>query len=458
MSTDAPQQPRLPAAPRTSDSDAASRANDLLHPALAGSKQRQFLLSIVRITFFALFATVTLLTIIRVDPGSPRQVQVTLSWYITIGVAAAIAALVVAVDVFTPTKKISTLFSVFFGLLGATLATAAIGFVIDLLAASYEIKAPELIGTTKVLVGIALAYLAISVVLQTQDDFRLVIPYVEFAKQLRGPRPLLLDTSALIDGRMVEVAQTGLMQSTVVVPRFVINELQVLADSADRGKRARGRRGLDMIAKLQRFTGIDVAIDETTPTGEGVDAKLVELGATTKAMLVTTDAGLRRIAEIRGVPVLFVSDLATALKPMLGPGDTVTLRLVRAGEQPGQGVGYLEDGTMVVVEDGAPMVGEVAALIVTSTMQTSAGRLLFARLATPIVEDVRSGPAQVQEPDSSSEMMSQNNEEVADGRPASQPTDLPSTPSATPERPRSPFPPVAPKSIRGSTPRNPRRG
>jgi uncharacterized protein YacL len=441
----------------------AARAADLLHPALAGSKQRQFLLSIVRITFFALFATVTLLTIIRVDPGSPRQVQVTLSWYITIGVAAAIAALVVAVDVFTPTKKISTLFSVFFGLLGATLATAAIGFVIDLLAASYEIKAPELIGTTKVLVGIALAYLAISVVLQTQDDFRLVIPYVEFAKQLRGPRPLLLDTSALIDGRMVEVAQTGLVQSTVVVPRFVIGELQVLADSADRGKRARGRRGLDMIAKLQRFTGIDVAIDETSPAAEGVDAKLVELGATTKAMLVTTDAGLRRIAEIRGVPVLFVSDLATALKPMLGPGDTVTLRLVRAGEQPGQGVGYLEDGTMVVAEDGAPMVGEVAALIVTSTMQTSAGRLLFARLAVPVPSSVVTPVAAPVETHVEPVDGANAAGDVEPVAPISQEQPDLAAPSGgvasqSAERPRSPFPPVPPKSIRGGTPRNPRRG
>jgi uncharacterized protein YacL len=452
-------------------------ANDLLHPGISGTKQRQFLLSIVRIAFFALFATVTLLTIIRVDPGSPRQVQVTLSWYITITVAAAIAALVVAVDVFTPTKKISTLFSVFFGLLGATLATAAIGFVIDLLAASYEIKAPELIGTTKVLVGIALAYLAISVVLQTQDDFRLVIPYVEFAKQLRGPRPLLLDTSALIDARMVEVAQTGMVQSTVVVPRFVIGELQVLADSADRGKRARGRRGLEMIAKLQRFSGIDLAIDETSPPADGVDSKLVELAVTTKAMLVTTDSGLRRIAEIRGVPVLFVPDLAIALKPMLGPGDTVTLRLVRAGEQPGQGVGYLEDGTMVVVEDGGPAVGEVAALIITSTMQTSAGRLLFARLATPVgaesriaisgeatqpvdgraVEvntaadraDMQDAPHAVAEPDGSAD---------AGTGSGSQPVHLPSPPGGQADRPRSPFPPVPPKSIRGGTPRNPRRG
>jgi hypothetical protein len=213
-----------------------------------------------------------------------------------------------------------------------------------------------------------------------------------------------------------------------------------------------------MIAKLQRFTGIDVAIDETTPTGEGVDAKLVELGATTKAMLVTTDAGLRRIAEIRGVPVLFVSDLATALKPMLGPGDTVTLRLVRAGEQPGQGVGYLEDGTMVVVEDGAPMVGEVAALMIGSTMQTSAGRLLFARLAVPIESEVRSAHDRVQVAEPAGGLMDQESETAAESGPISQPTDAPSAQSTSPERPRSPFPPVPPKSIRGSTPRNPRRG
>ncbi len=437
--------------------------DDLLHPLHAAQRQRAFLLSLTRILFLALFATVTLLTIIKFDVGSQRSLELTISWHITLAVAAVIASIVVLADVFTPTKKISTLFSIFFGLLGAVLATIAVGFVIDLIATSYDIKALELIGSTKVLIGIALAYLAISIVLQTQDDFRLVIPYVEFAKQLRGPRPLMLDTSALIDGRIVEVAQTGLIQSPVVVPRFVISELQMLADSADRNRRSRGRRGLDMMTRVQRFAGIDVTVDETHPGDKqrGVDEMLVELALATRSMIVTTDSGLRRVAEIRAVPVLFMADLSNALKPQLGPGDAITLRLSRKGEQLGQGVGYLEDGTMVVAEDGGDYVGQVVPLMIGSTMSTSAGRLLFARVVKEavtqaseaneidrteeVIEVVETEEGPAESPQAAESVQPEPVQEV---HPETTKTDTPR---------RGPFPPVPPKNIRGNTPRNPRR-
>lgn len=437
--------------------------DDLLHPLHAAKRQRAFLLSLTRILFLALFATVTLLTIIKFDVGSQRSLELTISWHITLAVAGIIASIVVLADVFTPTKKISTLFSIFFGLLGAVLATIAVGFVIDLIATSYDIKALELIGSTKVLIGIALAYLAISIVLQTQDDFRLVIPYVEFAKQLRGPRPLMLDTSALIDGRIVEVAQTGLIQSPVVVPRFVISELQMLADSADRNRRSRGRRGLDMMTRLQRFAGIDVTVDETHPGDKqrGVDEMLVELALATRSMIVTTDSGLRRVAEIRAVPVLFMADLSNALKPQLGPGDAITLRLSRKGEQVGQGVGYLEDGTMVVAEDGGDYVGQIVPLMIGSTMSTSAGRLLFARVVKEAAAPGDSAEQTVGPVDEVETVEA----EVSNSQPAQEPVAAEEAPVAethseqakTESPKRGPFPPVPPKTIRGTTPRNPRR-
>src|SRR6185295_3050090 len=163
--------------------------------------------------------------------------------------------------------------SVFLGLLGGMLATVALGSIMDLLlqttipeGEAREAIAP-LMTTIKIMMGITLCYLGVTTVLQTQDDFRLVIPYVEFSKVMRGPRPLVLDTSALIDARIVDVGETGIVQTPIVVPRFVVAELQVLADSHDKLKRARGRRGLDVVRRLQRST-LDVSIDETLVPGK----------------------------------------------------------------------------------------------------------------------------------------------------------------------------------------------
>src|SRR5690606_8027648 len=178
--------------------------------------------------------------------------------------------------------KIGMLVSIYLGLLAAILATLALGYLIDLLAYLWGVtEAPgdsnALVNFAKVIIGIALAYLCITTVLQTQDDFRLVIPYVEFAKQIRGPRPLLLDYSALIDARIADLGQTGIIQSPVIIPSFVIAELQLLADSQDKLRRARGRRGLDVITRIQRLATLDVSIDETPVPGKAMDQMLVEL-------------------------------------------------------------------------------------------------------------------------------------------------------------------------------------
>jgi uncharacterized protein YacL len=206
-----------------------------------------------------------------------------------------------------------------------------------------------------------------------------VIPYVEFAKQIRGMRPLLLDTSSLIDARVVDLARTGLIQSPVVIPRFVVAELQTLSDSGDNLKRARGRRGLEMTRKLQRDAGLDVTIDESIVPGKNVDQMLVELGREMQGMVVTADVALARVAEIHGVPVLNLNDVANALKPSLVPGEQVRVQLVKPGEQDGQAVGYLADGTMIVAEHASELIGADADLVVTSSLQTSAGRMIFAK-------------------------------------------------------------------------------
>lgn len=440
------------------------------------------LLRIVRIGFIALITVVTLLTILQVEPGAGRgAVALAVGWPVTLGVALSLAAVVLLIDVLTPTKKISTLFSVFFGLLGAMLATVAVGFIVDLLASTYDIRAPGLVAAVKVLIGIALAYLGITTVLQTQDDFRLVIPYVEFAKQYRGPRPLVLDSSALIDGRFIEFAGSGLVQSPIVVPRFVIEELQRLADLGDKHKRSRGRRGLDMIGKLQRTAGVDVSIDDTNLVPQPVDQMLIELAGGMNGMVVTTDAALERIGQIRGVPVLNVHDVATSLRPTVVPGEQIRLTIIREGEQPGQGVGYLDDGTMVVVDDGAGYIGEDVPLVIGTSVQTSAGRIVFAKLFRG--KEQRNAPPEQQVTPStlpnddavSSEnagSVNQNPPEAFGTNAAPEPEadgEAPlggrpgtTTPGGTPGAgpapgPRTPFPPKPPRSVRQGTPRNPRR-
>ncbi len=324
-----------------------------------------------------------MLGILNIGPDATRGEggeRLVTGWGWALGFAVALAAAVLAIDILTPTKKISTLSGVFLGLIAGLTATIGIGFLLDLLAQGYAIEDSPIISTIKVLFGVAFCYLGVSIVLQTQDDFRLVIPYVEFAKQIRGAKPLLLDTSVVIDARIVEIGETGLIQAPVVIPRFVVGELQTLADSDDRLKRNKGRRGLDVVTRLQRAARMDVSIDETTVPGKSVDQMLVEMARRDNAIVMTGDLALARVCDIQRVPVINIHDLATAMRPSLLAGETVSVRLVRPGEQPGQAVGFLDDGTMVVAENGGAHVGELRTLTVTGSLQTSAGRLLFARI------------------------------------------------------------------------------
>lgn len=461
---------------------ATTPPNPSLHPQEAADRERALLLRIVRLTFIVLFVTVAILTVLELEPGSKASTDVggvalKIGWDVIVGVAAGLVAGVVIIDILTTRKKISTLFSIFLGLLVALLGTYALGRVIDLLVDIYDIPTTSnyIVATTKVLLGISLAYLCITTVLQTQDDFRLVIPYVEFAKQLRGPRPLLLDTSALIDARIADLCTTGIIQCPIVIPHFVVAELQLLGDSQDKLRRARGRRGLDIITRLQRTASLDVTIDQTAIPGKAVDQMLVELARRMEAIIVTADHGLNRVAGIQGVGVLNLNDVANALKPALIPGEQLSIRLIKPGEQPTQGVGYLEDGTMVVAEDGRPHVGQHVTLTVTSALQTSAGRLIFGRIGPP--EHGPERPTAGDRPASGTAPAAQAEPPQASGTPpAAQapppPPQAPAEPAATDpaaiapttvpvavpdaEPRRGPFPPKAP-SKRPNPFRNPRR-
>jgi len=362
-----------------------ARERRTLTPQQRETAGRAALLRLLRVVMAAAIVTVVTLYAVDLSAGEAMgEFGFVTGWPWVFLFAITLAMGVLAIDMLTPQKKVSTLSGVFLGLVAGVLASILVGFLIDTLADVWEIPqdrlADRLITLVKILIGIALTYLAVSIVLQTQDQFRLIIPYVEFSKQMRGPKPLLMDSSTLIDGRIVDLGKTGLLQGPAVVPQFVISELQRLADSGDRLKRARGRRGLDTVTELLRTPTMDATVDETPMPGKSVDQMLVDLARTMDGMIVTNDTGLDRVAQIHNVRVLNMNEIANALKQTRLPGEALEVDVIKRGEQRGQGVGYLEDGTMVVVEDGEPAIGARVEAIVTSAMQTAAGRLLFARI------------------------------------------------------------------------------
>lgn len=214
-----------------------------------------------------------------------------------------------------------------------------------------------------------------------KEDFSLIIPYVRFASQSKPENPLVLDTSAIIDGRIVELMDAGFLEGMIVVPRFVLKELQFVSDSPDSLKRERGRRGLEMLNRLQRNPRYEAKIHEADfPDEQDVDAKLVRLTKAVKGKLFTTDFNLTKVAEIQSVPCVNIAELALKLKPVIVAGDTLHLKIVREGKDRGQGVGYTTDGTMVVVNHAQPMIGHTVRVQVTSVLQTGAGIIIFAEL------------------------------------------------------------------------------
>jgi len=203
--------------------------------------------------------------------------------------------------------------------------------------------------------------------------------------------PKLLDTSVIIDGRIADICETGFIEGSFIIPQFILQELQHISDSADGLKRARGRRGLDILNHIQKKIDIEVTIvEEDFPHIKEVDAKLVELGKKLGAKILTNDLNLNKVAELQGVRVLNINDLSNALKPVVLPGETIRVFVLKEGKEAGQGVAYLDDGTMVVVDNAKRCIGKNVDVIVTSVLQTSAGRMIFTRLKEESDRDVLS--------------------------------------------------------------------
>lgn len=214
-----------------------------------------------------------------------------------------------------------------------------------------------------------------------RDEFSLIIPYVRFARQTMQHEPLVVDTNVIIDGRIADLCATGFLSRSLIVPRFVLGELQTLADSRDPIKRERGRRGLDILNQLQRSKEVDLTIHETTGDADlPIDARLVRVSKVLQARLLTNDNALCQVARLQQVAALNLSDLSRALRPVVVAGDELELNLVKEGRDTHQAVGYLPDGTMIVVNHARKHLGQVATVVVSSALQSAGGRLIFAEL------------------------------------------------------------------------------
>jgi uncharacterized protein YacL len=311
-------------------------------------------------------------------------------------VTIALAAAVVALDIALPKKPIELISAVYFGLVVGIFLTYVLMLMLTPLLPSEEEGPWALVlrRSVPLMVGMALCYICISLLIQTKDDFRFIIPYVEFSKEVKGLKPYILDTSVVIDGRIADLVETNVLDNQLIMPRFVLAELQGIADSADKLRRARGRRGLDILNRLRNNQNIDLKIyDRELPEmdGQPVDMKLVLLAKHLEGKIVTGDYNLNKVARLHNVDVINLNDIANSLKPVFLPGEMLAVRIVKPGEEVGQGIGYLDDGTMIVVEGAREHIGKEVNVNVTSVLQTSAGRMIFGKNAN--AQAGRSGSA-----------------------------------------------------------------
>ena len=299
----------------------------------------------------------------------------------------------IVLDLVIKKKRIDLISSIYFGLVVGLFLTYIVSLVLEPWFTSYGESFAAAEGETGIppaglrllmtsFSGLVLCYICISVLWQTKDDFRFIIPYVEFAKEAKGIKPYVLDTSVVIDGRIADIVETGVIDNPLVMPRFVLVELQSIADSSDKLRRARGRRGLDVLNRLRNNESIDLKIYERElpeMEGEPVDSKLLILAQHLDGKVVTGDFNLNKVAKLQNVEVINLNEIANSIKPVFLPGESIDVKVVKAGEESGQGIGYLDDGTMVVVEDGRGQIGNMISITVTSMLQTSAGRMVFGK-------------------------------------------------------------------------------
>ncbi|MBM3246207.1 MAG: TRAM domain-containing protein [Candidatus Omnitrophica bacterium] len=271
--------------------------------------------------------------------------------------------------------SVSGLSGAVFGLILGIFMAKVVGDAVSLLA---KVPAESPI---KLVLTLVFCYLGMVIGLRGKDEFNIIIPYVRLRRQDQPEEVTVLDTSAIIDGRIQDIFKTKFLSGKVVIPRFVLKELQQIADSTDPIKRQRGRRGLEILHVIQKEAGLDISLhEEEFPDVPEVDAKLVKLAQLLEGKILTVDFNLNRVAAFQGIKVLNINELANALKPVVFAGEQMEIKLIKEGKEHNQGVGYLDDGTMVVVEDARRLIGQQVKVAVTSVLQTQAGRMIFTKL------------------------------------------------------------------------------
>ncbi|MSU73384.1 MAG: PIN domain-containing protein [Opitutus sp.] len=286
-----------------------------------------------------------------------------------------IGLLVVLVDVMLKGFSLRGLSALTFGI--------AVGFLVAHLVGTSPLldKGDEqIVYLVRLTLFLVCGYLATVIALRGKDEFNLIIPYVRFVPHEVDVPLVVVDTSVLIDGRIARVCEAGFLGAALVIPRFVLNELRAVADSADPNKQARGRRGLEVLNELRKIKNIDIRISESEiAKREDVDAKLVFLAQSMRAKLLTTDYNLAKMAEFHGVPWLNLNALAKSLRPELMLGEQLEVDLVKPGKEDGQAIGFIEDGSMVVVNGGRPLIGRRVHAEIISVLPTAGGKMIFAR-------------------------------------------------------------------------------
>ena len=265
------------------------------------------------------------------------------------------------------------------------LITGVSGIVIGLIIANLigvALNGYGIVGTgITVILNITLGVLGYRVATRKRDELEMPMFSKSAQTKVSAGRPKILDTSVIIDGRILDLLHTGFIEGKIVIPTFVLDELRHIADSSDSLKRNRGRRGLDILNEIQKQLDVPVIIKEfNTKEKIEVDSKLLKMAEKMEAYVVTNDYNLNKVAEVQGVRVLNINELANAVKPMLIPGEEMTVTIIKAGKENGQGIAYLNDGTMIVIEGGSDRIGETLQVVVTSVLQTSAGRMIFTKI------------------------------------------------------------------------------
>jgi uncharacterized protein YacL len=297
---------------------------------------------------------------------------------VTIGLL--IGALVILVDLMLKGFSLRGLSAISFGLGAGTLIAYLIGT-----SPLFSLGDPQTIYLAQLALFIICTYLCTVIALRGKDEFNLVIPYVRFVPHEVDVPLVVVDTSVLIDGRIARVCEAGFLNAALVIPQFVLTELQAVADSPDTHKQARGRRGLEVLNELRRLRHLDIRIPESEVSKRtDVDAKLVFLAQSMRAKLLTTDYNLAKMAEFHGVPWLNLNALAKSLRPELMIGESLEIDLVKPGKDEGQAVGFLEDGSMVIVADSRAFIGQRVGIEIMSVLPTGGGKMVFARLASSV--------------------------------------------------------------------------